>query len=180
MRPRTIALAAALLAAAPLLQGCGFTPVYATQQAGERPLLTRMRIAEITGNDRLRETVGAAFERRTARGDEEPLYDLTIDVREAAIPLAVQIDDSVTRYNYRMTASYILVRRSTKKSTRGSADAIASFNVVASQYSTLYAENAAREKAAQALAGQIERSIFLKFSAEERAEVEARRAAARR
>lgn len=179
MRQRTI-FAAALLLALPPLQGCGFTPVYATKDAGERPLLARMHVSDVVGNDRLKETVSAAFARRVAHGDGETLYDLALDVREAAIPLAVQIDDSVTRYNYRMSATYTLVRRSTKKSTTGAAEAIASFNVVASQYSTLYAENAAREKAANALVDQIERSILLKFSAEERAEVEARRAAARR
>lgn len=176
MRLRTIAFLAALLP----LQGCGFTPVYATRDTGERPLLARMHVADIVGNDRVKEAMSGALQRRAARDDAEALYDITLDVREAAIPLAVQIDDSVTRYNYRMSASYTLVRRSTKKSTKGTAEAIASFNVVASQYSTLYAENAAREKAAAALAGKIERSIFLNFSAEERAEVEARRAAARR
>jgi LPS-assembly lipoprotein len=179
MRLRTI-FAAAALAALSLLQGCGFTPVYATKQAGERPLLARMHVADIVGNDRLKETISEVLSRRAARDDADALYDITLDLREAAIPLAVQIDDSVTRYNYRMTATYTLVRRSTRKSTTGTAEAIASFNVVASQYSTLYAENAAREKAANALADQIERSIFLKFSAEERAEIEARRAAARR
>lgn len=179
MRPRTL-LAAALLAAAPMLAGCGFTPVYATRDIGEQPLLSRMHVADIVGNDRLKETVGAAFQRRSGRDTETPLYDLTLDVREAAIPLAVQIDDSVTRYNYRMSANYTLVRRATGKSMTGAEEAITSFNVVASQYSTLYAENAAREKAAAALAEQIERSILLKFSAEERAEVDARRAAARR
>lgn len=180
MRLRTIAFAAAVAALAPLLQSCGFTPVYAARQGGERPLLSRMHVAEITGQERLRDAVSDVFERRARSDDETALYDLTIDVREAAIPLAVQIDDSVTRYNYRVTANYTLVRRSTRKQTTGTAEAIASFNVVASQYSTLYAENAAREKAAGALAEQIERSIFLKFSAEERAEVEARRDAAKR
>lgn len=177
MRPAAVLAAAFTLAAAALLSGCGFTPVYATHDAAARPLLSRMAIAGVTGSESAREIVTAAFERHVARSEGEALYDLALDVRETALPLAVQIDDSVTRYNYRMTAGYTLTRRADGRKTEGSVESVASFNVVASQYSTLYAEKRARERAANQLAEEVERAILLKVSAEERAALEARRAA---
>ncbi|MBY0421493.1 MAG: hypothetical protein K2Q06_04260 [Parvularculaceae bacterium] len=175
---RQAALFAAIAAAAPALTGCGFTPVYATNGSAVRPLLPRMHLQDVSGGETARETVRSVFERRLAPSDADALYDLRLEVREAAIPLAVQIDDSVTRYNYRLSATYTLTRRSDGKTIKGVSEAVASFNVVASQYSTLFAEKGAREKASSALADLVERSILLKMSEEERAAVDAARKAA--
>lgn len=164
--------------AAPMLSGCGFTPVYATNGGSARPLLLRMHLQDVVGAEAPRDSVRAAFDRRVAATDADALYDLRLDVREAAVPLAVQIDDSVTRYNYRLSASYKLIRRSDQKTIDGVSEAVASFNVVASQYSTLFAEKRARQKAATALADLVERSILLKMTEEERAAIDAARKAA--
>jgi LPS-assembly lipoprotein len=93
------------------------------------------------------------------------------------VPLAVQIDDSVTRYTYRMSMKYTLSRRADGVEFSGEVEAISSFNVVSSQYSTLYAEEAARDKAAANAFEQLERSILLKLSPEEQAAISARQAA---
>ena len=76
----------------------------------------------------------------------------------------MQIDASVTRYNYRLVGRYTLVERATGARYSGRVTSIASFNVVNSQYSTLFAEDAAREKAATQLVEDIERDILLKLS----------------
>lgn len=171
------ALCAALALSLPALSGCGFTPVYATNDKATRALLSRMALVDVKGTDTVESAVRGAFSRRVSPAGESALYDLGLDVRETAVPLAVQIDDSVTRYNYRMTADYTLTRRADGKTTKGLVESVASFNVVASQYSTLFAERRARERAADQLAEQIERSILLKLSTEERAAIDARRAA---
>ncbi|MGE0409779.1 MAG: hypothetical protein AB7P23_11040 [Amphiplicatus sp.] len=157
----------AVLFCAPLLSGCGFTPVYATGGAGGEATLRDVRLAGVTASETATPILTRAIERRTALDSESVRYDLFVTVSEAAVPLAVQIDDSVTRYNYSLGAQYVLRERSTGAETKGSAGALASFNVVSTQYSTLYAERAAREKAARALVEEIERDILLKFASNE-------------
>ncbi len=155
----------ALIAAAPLLQSCGFQPLYATSD-GSGPGLRGVAISAIEAPDEIEPVIAKAFARRAARSGEAAKYDLLVTADEQAERLAVQIDASVTRYNYRLVASYTLVERSAGKQYKGRVVSIASFNVVNSQYSTLYAENAARDKAATQLVEDIERDILLKLAAE--------------
>ena len=170
---RTLTIAAAALLA---LQGCGFTPLYATADPAGRASLSQIRVTEIVANETVLPLIERAAATRAAREDEAALYGLRIVAREAASPLAVQIDASVTRYNYQLTADYVLTRYSDGKEFRGTEDSIASFNVVDSQYSTLFAEEAAREKAARALMEEIERSILLKMTQDEEREALAAKA----
>ncbi|MEE2690211.1 MAG: hypothetical protein VX640_01605 [Pseudomonadota bacterium] len=154
---------AALALAAPILTGCGFTPLYAVDNPSARPVLSQINLAGVDAADTVAPVLARAFEARTARAGDLALYDLTVATRETANALVVQIDASVTRYNYRLTADYVLSRRSDGKEIKGRAEAISSFNVVDSQYSTLFAEEAAREKAARVLVDEVERSILLKM-----------------
>ena len=158
-----------------LLSACGFEPLYATSEAASKPALQSVRLIEVKASDIATPIVTRALERRTAggAGESEAEYDLVVTVRELAQPLAVQIDDSVTRYNYRLLADYTLTRRKDGEAFSGKAEAVASFNVVASQYSTLYAEDAAREKAARNLAERIERDILLEIAGADDPEKEA-------
>ena len=146
-----------------LLCACGFRPLYATAEGGGTGL-TRMALVGVDAPEAIGDVVSRAFERRI-RGDEDALYDLTVKASEQAERLAVQIDASVTRYNYRLVGDYTLVERATGKRYRGNVTSIASFNVVNSQYSTLYAEEQAREKAAAQLVEDIERDALLKIDA---------------
>lgn len=163
---RRIPVACRLLPVALLLSACGFEPLYATNESATRPALQSVRLAGVKASDIARPAVTRALARRTAPAalESEAEYELEVTVRELAQALAVQIDDSVTRYNYRLLADYVLTPRNGGKEIKGKAEAVASFNVVASQYSTLYAEEAAREKAARALAEKIERDILLEFA----------------
>ncbi len=126
--------------------------------------LANVRLVSIAAGEEAGPFLQRAFNRRLAQSPSEAIYDLSITARERANPLAVQIDASVTRYNYRIRGRYTLIHRRTGERITGRAEAIASFNVVASQYSTLFAENAAREKAADVFAEQIERDILLELA----------------
>jgi LPS-assembly lipoprotein len=168
-------------AAALSLSACGFEPLYATGEDGGAGGLNNVRLTSVNANEGTVPIIRRALERRTARAGEGPAdFTLELSVRELAQPLAVQIDDSVTRYNYRLIADYVLTPAEGGKAMKGKAEAVASFNVVASQYSTLYAEDAAREKAARALAEDIERDILLKFAADRERDKAAAGAYARR
>lgn len=158
---RTLALA--VLIFAPLLSGCGFQPLYATN-GDSAPGLRSVALGELGAPDEIRPLVKRAFERRTSNEPSTADYDLTVSTTERAQRLAVQIDASVTRYNYRLVGRYTLVERATGARYSGRVTSIASFNVVNSQYSTLFAEDAAREKAATQLVEDIERDILLKLS----------------
>ncbi|MEL6212189.1 MAG: hypothetical protein AAFY22_13630 [Pseudomonadota bacterium] len=157
-----------LSVAAPLLSGCGFQPLYATPEGQEVGGFQEVALAGVQGPESIAPLISDAFtERRlVGAGAGNAEYDLTLEAEEFAQRLAVQIDASVTRFNYILRGDYALTRRSDGKVFRGGAEATASFNVVDSQYSTLFAEQAAREKAARALIESIERDILLTLSAE--------------
>lgn len=166
--PRAL-IAAAALGATALLSGCGFQPLYATPE-GESlsPLLARVEIAEVSGPEIVAPSVRRALDTQLlAINVVQHDYDLSVHVDERAERLAVQIDATVTRYNYRLNAKYTLLDRAGGKEFKGAAEAVASFNIVSSQYSTLFAERAAREKAATSLAEAIERDILLQLASAE-------------
>ncbi|MEZ5982548.1 MAG: hypothetical protein R3C54_09610 [Parvularculaceae bacterium] len=174
---KRLVLTIALLTAAPVLSSCGFTPLYATADTGGKSALASVRVSAINAaNDTATPVLARAFEARTAHESEDSKYDLFLNVKEEAQQLAVQIDDSVTRYNYRMIGAYTLVNRETGKKTNGRATAVVSFNVVSSQYSTLFAETAAREKAARVLVEEIDRDILINLAAANEAKAEVRAA----
>lgn len=147
-----------------LLAACGFRPLYATPKGGGTGL-TQMALLSVEAPEAIGDVVNRAFERRI-RGGDDARYDLSVKATEQAERLAVQIDASVTRYNYRLVGDYTLVERATGKRYRGNVISIASFNVVNSQYSTLYAEEQAKEKAAAQLVEDIERDVLLKLDAD--------------
>ena len=157
---RTLICLAALLS----LSACGFQPLYATGQGSAGAGLNNVAFEGLVAGGEIDAFVRTALERRTAENAGAADYALTVSAREQAERLAVQIDASVTRYNYRLIGNYVLTDRRTGEQLKGSAQAISSFNVVSSQYSTLYAERAAREKAADNLVHEIERDILMKLA----------------
>jgi LPS-assembly lipoprotein len=151
------------LLAALLLSACGFRPLYATAESGGAGL-TQMALVNVDAPQEVAPIVSRAFARRMRGEPSAAAYDLSVKASEQAERLAVQIDASVTRYNYRLVADYTLVERGTGKRYTGNVVSIASFNVVNSQYSTLYAEEQAKEKAAAQLVEDIERDALLKIA----------------
>ena len=147
----------------PLLSACGFEPLYATNTTGGAPGLRDVYLETLTASESVDPIFQESFYRRVANS-ASARYDLIVEAEERADQLAVQIDASVTRYNYRINAAYTLTDRTSGEKVTGRVESIASFNVVASQYSTLFAERTAREKAAEQLVHLIERDIMLKLN----------------
>jgi LPS-assembly lipoprotein len=154
-----------LVGAALALGGCGFTPLYATAPGESGAVgLRNVALASVSAPESVAPVVSHAFEKRTSDQPSTAAYDLLVDASEQAERLAVQIDASVTRYNYRLVGKYTLIERGSGKRLSGRITSFASFNVVNSQYSTLFAENAAKEKAADQLAEDIERDILMQLA----------------
>jgi len=150
-----------------MVAGCGFKPIYATPAGADAPLNQLIAIRSVRASDVILPLVTSALkERISIKPGQAPKYDLYVDANERAERLAVQIDATVTRYNYRLSARYTLVDLATGERTRGNAHAVTSYNIVRSQYSTLFAERAAQEKAARLLAAEIERDLLLRFTNE--------------
>ena len=160
------------------LTGCGFTPLYATSENSGSQGLRDFTVVSLTASDRMRPTLERALSVRSAGANSAAPFSLSLEVEEAAGPLAVQIDASVTRYNYRVRGKYSVVDRVTGDRLRGTVNAVASFNVVRSQYSTLFAEKAAREKAATSLIEKLERQILLGLDEKRRAKAKRAQGAA--
>ncbi|MEO0397875.1 MAG: hypothetical protein AAF224_00445 [Pseudomonadota bacterium] len=152
------------IAALCLCTACGFEPLYAVDGANSGNSLRNMYLVSLSGDEGAVPYVRDAFRTRAATIRNDARYELVIKAEESAAPLAIQTDASVTRFNYRLIGSYRLKDLMAKRNLAGSTTAIASFNVVNSQYSTLTAERTARRKAAQLLANQIEREILLQLA----------------
>lgn len=149
------------------LPACGFRPLYATTQgANGASGLQNVAIETITTTEEIRPFVEQAFSRRSSLTPSQAEYELLVTITEQAQRLAVQIDASVSRYNYSLIGNYVLTNRKTGEQIRGRSVTFASFNVVDSQYSTLFAEKAAREKAANSLVDEIERDFLLQIAAD--------------
>lgn len=166
-------LSAGLLAGVLVITGCGFRPIYAAAPDGVLPLNQLVAIRHVAAPDTVRAPITDALNDRILLKDgQSPKYDLYVTAKESAERLAVQIDATVTRYNYRLRADYVLVDLETGKRSGGSAQAVTSYNIVSSQYSTLYAERTAQEKASRLLAEEIERDLLINYFDEENEENE--------
>ena len=148
------------------LAGCGFKPIYATPENGGAVALNQaIAVRQISAPESVAPYINDALKRRLVLAEGRAAeYDLYIQARETAERLAVQLDATVTRFNYRLRARYILVNLESGERVTGNANAVASYNIVTSQYSTLFAEKAAQEKAARLLAEEIERDLFIQFA----------------
>ncbi len=161
------ALTTGILAGMLVVTGCGFRPIYATSPDGAPPLNQLVAVRQVAAPETIRTLITDALNDRIILKDgEKPKYDLYVNAKESAERLAVQIDATVTRYNYRLRANYVLINLESGKRSSGSAHAVTSYNIVSSQYSTLYAERTAQEKASRLLAEEIERDLLIQFSDE--------------
>lgn len=155
----------AILFSALIVSSCGFKPIYATPQGAAAPVNKQITIGPVTAPEEVHLFITDALrERIVLREGEAPKYELSVSASEKAQRLAVQIDATVTRYNYRLNGRYSLRNLDTQEVFDGRVRAITSYNIVSSQYSTLFAERTAREKAARQLAEDIERDILLRLS----------------
>lgn len=147
------------------VSACGFRPIYATSAQNGAPLNQRIVVGDVAAPETVQPILlGALSDRMVLNEGENPKYELNVTARESAQRLAVQIDATVTRYNYRLSARYTLTDLATGAVANGRAQAVTSYNIVSSQYSTLFAERTAQEKAAKRLAEEIERDLLLRFS----------------
>ena len=164
---------ALIVLSAMLLQGCGFTPLYAENNSfGVDTTLSTIYVEPIPDrvgyelrNDLL-DRLDATSSAQSAR------YRLRLSLSELDEPVVFQPNTSITRYNYTLTAHYDLVPQDGTESVKsGDVTAFAAYNVAAAPYlySTVAAQRDAKNRAATDIAERIriELAVFLRQVAEQ-------------
>ena len=163
---KRVARAAVLAAAAISLAGCGFRPLYAvgTTPDGMSSYFGQVYVDPIPGRQgvHLRNQLLDAM---TPDGTPtHAAYNLNVQLSDTKEGLAIQENTQITRYNYTLTAKYELRDAvSNEVLDKGTARAIAAYNVVDSQFGTQAAERDAQERAAREVGEDIRLRIGLYF-----------------
>lgn len=158
------ALAAVALALAPA--ACGFQPLY--RQGSGADSVPQMAAVEIApAPDRATQIVrNHLLDRLSPRGQSaEPLYVLSLRVQEAQSAVLITREETVTRYNLNLSASFALHdKRSGAVVHSGSATSLAAYNVLRADFANLVAEDDARARAAREVSEQIRTRLAIYFS----------------
>ncbi len=159
-------VAAFALLAALGLAGCGFRPLYG-ETASSAAVTAELQSVAV---DPIRSQAGVELrnhliDRLTPAGQPNSArYRLTIGLREVREGGAVRLDASVTRYNYRLTANYKLTDTETGETIfSGSSFSIVPYDVVDSQFATIYSRIDAESRAAEAVSEDIKLRLALYF-----------------
>lgn len=153
MRARLVALAG-LVALAPALAGCGFTPLYA--EPGVTPGLAGIETVAPEGRTGylLREALDDALARNPA---VPPTWKLTIDLRETRTPRGRRVDSAASRYELVLTARWKLISTATGQVVReGTTQTEVTFDRADQPYAGIAANQDAQSRAAGELARKIQ------------------------
>lgn len=143
---RKIVLAVLILVTlAGSLSACGFKPIY-KQDTGEESASMREGLASIyikpiggRMGQLLKGNIANLTDPQNKQSNHK--YDLTITMKKELIPLAIQQDREVTRYNLVIKANYNLTERgSGKHIDSGNIKVVGGFDAVDSQFAAYVAE----------------------------------------
>lgn len=158
----------AVLALAALAGGCGFHPLYGTDptDGGARQVFASIYVDPIEGERvgyELRNSLITDLE--GAAKPTEARYRLKVTVNQYLQGIAVANNAVVTRYNYTLNATYELSDIKTNKVVKsGQEQTLSAYDVVASPYATLMAEQDAQQRGAGDIAYRIQVDLSAYFS----------------
>jgi LPS-assembly lipoprotein len=144
------------------VSACGFTPLYQESEANFRESLAGISVQPISEPA----NVGYQLEQELAKrvtSEKGVQYDLKIDLKETKQSVALTSADRTTRFNYVLTAKYVLTDVATGEKYNNSKYVVTSYGVVPSHYASLVGEEDATRKAAIELANKIELDLVLYF-----------------
>lgn len=161
-----------ILSLALVLSGCGLRPLYGSYGAnpGAQRIFATIYVPPVQADHvgyELRNSLIDLLE--AGQSPQGAKYRLDIALAESRQGVAVQPNASVTRYNYRLEASYSLVDlKSNKVLTSGKEDSLSAYNVLPSSaisaYSTVSARRDSQMHAAQDIAQRIRLDLGVYFS----------------
>jgi LPS-assembly lipoprotein len=149
----------AVLAAACLLAGgCGFHPLYGGDAVGSGLSRTFSDVYVEPVSDL--GVAGTGYELRNSLIDlldsnSGATYRLKLTLGETTDGIALLQNASITRFNDKLTVKYTLTDSAGAVLTSGTETSLAAYNVVASPYATLAAQQESDKRAAQDIAERI-------------------------
>ena len=159
----TLAVVGLMLAALGLA-GCGYRPLYGSNSGGTGVSneLAKVRIGLISdrAGHRLRNHL---LDRMNPRGEPgAAAYTLTVSLVETRVDLGVRRDETRTRANLILTATFELRDLSNQRILFSAiARRVASFNISDAEFSTISAESAARRRSVEGLADEITQRVAI-------------------
>ncbi len=159
-----------LLGAAIVLSGCGFKPLYGRSEAQALSPVDHMaaiRIAPLA--DRIGQQLHNLLrDRLNPYGQpRDPAYRLDVEINEARQELGIRKDETATRANLILSASFTLGElESERVLLQGRTSSVNSFNILTNQFATDFSEADARERALRELSDNIRVRLGIYFSAD--------------
>ncbi len=152
-----------------LLANCGFQPLHGKRSAAlpGNTLSDMSYVAVDTIPDRAGQMVRNELLDLLHPGGiaARPVFRLKVLLSEKREGLAFQQDDSATRFNLRLTASFEMTdTRDGRSLLKGTTRAISAYNVVRSDYANLISRRDALQRAADSVAAGIQNRISIYFS----------------
>lgn len=163
--------ATAVLLLALLAGGCGFHPLYGdtgatAQTAGKLAVIYVEPIPDKLGYE-LRNELIDLFD---ASGDAtRDAYRLRVTLNTRSEGVAIQNNAAITRYNDTLSVAYELTDKKGALITKGVETGLSAYNVVASPYATLTAQQDADKNAAVDIAYRIRTDLAVYFAQAEKA-----------
>lgn len=148
------------------LSACGFRPMMRqVNNEGVRDELAAVKITGLSGRlgQLLRNSLLDHMNPQSATVPSR--YILTIRLTQKTKSLAIQLDNTVTRYNLILTAKIRLLDGEDQKELyKSTVRRVASYDVVKAPYSTLVAEQDAGRRAANEVGGDISNQLAVHFA----------------
>lgn len=148
---------ALLLAAGGLLGGCGFSPLLREPGKDVREDLASVEV-EGLGGGRLEQQLRIALQDQlNPTALRLPTrYRLQVDLRRDSDALAIQLDNTITRYNLELRAAFRLIRSDDSAVVyRSRVRRITSYNVLLEPFATLISEQDAERRVAEEVGANI-------------------------
>ncbi|MBL8549904.1 MAG: hypothetical protein JNJ73_07945 [Hyphomonadaceae bacterium] len=149
------------IAAAGLLSACGFQPLYAPQIGGG-PAIGPVSISTIPG--KAGHVLRQELDRMLSVEHEGEPQTLEISLREDVSRLGFRTDESASRADLYLTARYVLTPNGGIQPVRGTVTSVATFEIPASAFGEIAAQDDARERAAEILAQRIRADLAIRLS----------------
>ncbi len=141
-----------------LITGCGFEPLHGRPETGNQTTTALSQVSVHPIPERLGQLLRIELTNQlTPLGPPKaPAYVLNVDVSEVKQELGVRKDDTATRANLIITATFELTNTQTNENLfSGTVRSINSYNILDADFATLTAEADARRRGTRDLATEI-------------------------
>jgi LPS-assembly lipoprotein len=145
------------------LAACGFQPLYGSGESGR--VLSSIVVGTVDG--KTGHVLKAQLERRMSAGraaGAAPAYTLSVALQERLEPIGLRIDASATRTDLTLIANYVLRDANGLEAAKGKIETTVGYDVPASAFGEVSAQNDARERAGETMAELIRAELATRIA----------------